>query len=303
MSRTLEIATPENVTIRYELAGFGSRGAAAVIDALFLFLIYLLLAGVVSLFIWLKFLPGWEAMADWAKEMAVSILVGVGILVFFVTHWLYYIAFETLWNGETPGKRIMGLRVIKDGGYPVDFRAVLTRNLLRAVDSLPAIPLVPSYGLAFVVILFNADHKRLGDYAAGTLVIRHSKDGQKKKSLFGEAETFRLLDRQLLSQLSRLNRDEYRMVQRFLERRGDLPPALRGEFARRLAQPLIEKFDYQPPALGMDHERWLEELDLAYRTRALGPAQVSTPRTSTLTASRPASDPPPQTAPSDARKW
>jgi hypothetical protein len=70
--------------------------------------------------------------------------------------------------------------------------------------------------------------------------------------------------------LSKLTREEYRMVQRFLERRNDLPVNLRGEFAERLAKQLIEKFNYQEPALGMDYMRWLEELELAFRRRALG---------------------------------
>lgn len=288
MPRTFEVVTPENVTIRYELAGFGSRGVAAVVDTLAQLLIFALLLGAVGLLVWLEVLPPWEELAD-ALESA---LLGLIILVSAAIFWGYYILFEALWNGETPGKRWLGLRVIKDDGYPVDFRAVLIRNLIRPADALPALPLIPSYGLAFVAVLLNPHYKRLGDMAAGTLVVRHGQEEGVSPGGFGRAEVYRLLDAAVLSQLSRLTREECRTVQRYLERRGELPLFLRAEFARRLAQPLIEKFAYHVPDFGMDYERWLEELDLAYRNRALGTAPVA------------ATPPLPETAaPSDARKW
>ncbi len=263
MGRTYEIVTPEHVAIRYELAGFGSRAAAAMIDTGFILLLLLLQLALLRLFIWTKLLPEWDVWKE-------AIIYSVVALIVFATFWTYYIAFETLWCGETPGKRWMGLRVIKDGGHPCDFRAAFTRNLLRAVDMLPGIPAAPSYALALVVLVCNPHYKRLGDLAAGTLVVRHGVEKHTlKKRGFGDAVTFRLLDATLLAQLNRLTREEYRIVQRFVERRHTLAQPLRGEFARRLAEPLIAKFAYAVPALGMDYERWLEELNMAFRTRAI----------------------------------
>ncbi|HEY3378983.1 MAG TPA: RDD family protein [Armatimonadota bacterium] len=282
MSRIIEVLTPEQVPIRYELAGFGSRALAALIDYGVLLLVFLLLVLAFAFFHIFGLAFGGD-MSDFAARMGESVVIGVFTLIVFLLTWGYYIGFETLWNGATPGKRVMGLRVIKDGGHPVDFRAVLIRNLLRAVDLLPGVPLLPVYGLAFVTVLSNTQYKRLGDLAAGTLVVRHERESDEPRYRpgFGDAVVFRLLEPTALSQLSRLTRDEYRMVQRFLDRRTELPQPLRGEFARRLAAPLMQKLAYQPPALGWDDERWLDELDLAYRTRAFSLAA----------------------APADTRKW
>jgi len=284
----VEFYTPEQVAIQYELAGVGSRGIAAAVDASLQLLLFAALLIIPWVLLEMSVLPPWE-------ELSSEIVIAVLILCYFVIIWGYYIFFETVWNGETPGKRWMGLRVIKDGGYPVDFRSVVVRNLLRAADTLPLL-----YSLGMVVALLHRRYQRLGDMAAGTLVITHGRERRLLEKTLGETRVFRLLDTSVLSQLSRLSKDEYRLVQRFLERRNELPAGLRGEFAQRLAGQLIEKFNYQEPALGMDHLRWLEELDLAFRRHALGITSTSEPDASAAPAEPP---PPTPAAVSDGRKW
>lgn len=296
MARTFEVITPEQVAIRYELAGIGSRAAAMLMDMGILhLLIQPLIVGFFALLVWLKILPSWGTMEHW-YALQESLVTGLLVLLFFLTTWGYYLLFETFWNGETPGKRWMGLRVIRDDGHPVDFRAVLIRNLLRSVDSMPL-----TYSVAFVTVLLSPQYRRLGDYAAGTVVVRHARDDQDgpARASFGDAVVCRLLDTVTGAHLARLQRDDLRVAQRFLARRTALPFALRGEFARRLAQPLIEKMGYQPPTLGMDYERWLEELVLAHRTRAgqYTPAPPPTPVVTPETPRAPLEDDP------DARKW
>jgi uncharacterized RDD family membrane protein YckC len=285
MSRTVEFYTPEQVAIQYELAGVGSRGVATVLDGLLQVLLYLVVLVIPLVLVVVNILPPWER---YSSEVF-SIVIALG---FFLVSWGYYIFFETLWNGETPGKRWMGLRVIKDGGYPVDFRSVVIRNLVRVVDSLPLF-----YGLGLVVALLHRRYQRLGDMAGGTLVVSHGREARRAVGL-GDTQVFRLLDASALSQLSRLSREEYRVVQRFLERRNDLPAGLQAEFARRLSRQLIEKFGYQEPALGMDYLRWLEELDLAFRRRALGIVSAPAPATETAEQAPPATP-----SASDGRKW
>jgi uncharacterized RDD family membrane protein YckC len=293
MSRTVEFYTPEQVAIQYELAGVGSRGIAAVVDGLLQILLFLALYMVFQSLIWFNVIAPWQ-------EISEEILVAVLGLGYFVIIWAYYIFFESLWNGQTPGKRMMGLRVIKDGGYPVDFRSVVVRNLVRAADTLPVL-----YSLGLVVALLHLRYQRLGDMAAGTLVVTHGREARLRELTLGETRVFRLLDASVLSQLSRLNRDEYRLVQLFLERRNDLPAGLRSEFAQRLASQFIEKFGYQQPALGMDYLRWLEELDLAFRRRSLGIASTPEPApAATAPAAVPTESAPPTPPPaSDGRKW
>jgi len=280
MARILEVTTPEHVAIRYELAGIGSRGVAVMVDTLLQILLFM------------APVYGFRLLRNiFTSEMERSVLLGLLILSFFLILWAYFVIFETLWNGETPGKRLLGLRVIKDGGYPVDFHAVVLRNFLRAIDWLPA-----CYALGFIVQLCSGQYKRLGDYPAGTVVVRHGHTEQEQKQVAGEAVVFRLLDASVLSQITRLGRMEYRTVQHFLERRNELPAPLRAEFARRLALSLIEKFGYQEPALGMDYLRWLEELDLAYRRHTLGTVVSALPVPVSTT-------PEDASAPADSRKW
>jgi uncharacterized RDD family membrane protein YckC len=102
---------------------------------------------------------------------------GVVLLTAFFVEWLLPAWLEAAWRGQTPGKRMMGLMVLNDDGTPVRWPAALTRNLLRAADFLPVL-----YGLGLVAMLMNRDFKRLGDLAAGTVVVyQHERRAAAKK--------------------------------------------------------------------------------------------------------------------------
>src|SRR6185312_9884494 len=94
---------------------------------------------------------------------------GIALITAFFVEWLLPAWFETRWNGQTPGKRAMGIAVLNDDGTPLRWPGALTRNLLRAVDFLPLL-----YGVGLVAMLANRDFKRLGDLAAGTVVVYSS---------------------------------------------------------------------------------------------------------------------------------
>lgn len=140
------VATPEGVELNLRLAGPVSRAYAWLID------LFLRLSGMLVL--WLLLIP----LGHLGQ--------GVWLIVWFCVEWLYPVAFEIWASGATPGKKLMGLRVVNDDGTPVSRWASLTRNLLRAVDFLPVL-----YGLGFVAMVVNRDFKRLGDVVAGTVVV------------------------------------------------------------------------------------------------------------------------------------
>ncbi|HEV7685083.1 MAG TPA: RDD family protein, partial [Acidimicrobiia bacterium] len=148
----ISIPTPEGVELELVLAGLGSRLVAAIVDQLIKLAVFLAL-----------FVLGGALSGDNAGGFLVAVLVVASFLVFFG----YDVAFETLASGRTPGKRAAGLRVVRLGGEPVGFLASAVRNLLRLVDSLPGI-----YAVGAVCILFSSRNQRLGDLAAGTLVVR-----------------------------------------------------------------------------------------------------------------------------------
>ena len=139
----LVIETPERVELHYVLANVGNRFLAAAIDHLIqasAIFIVIVIAGAFS--DWRLF----NSMGVWAAALTV--------LAIFAIYWGYFVAFETLWSGQTPGKRIMRLRVVREDGRPVRFFEVFVRNLLRvAVDFQP----LPSYAIGVVSIIFSVD--------------------------------------------------------------------------------------------------------------------------------------------------
>jgi len=151
----LEVETPDHVRLRYDLAGGGNRGFAALVDVV---CALLLVAGSLAVFSILgALLPSQVSRA----------LGGLAIMLTFLVGWAYFIVLEWLWEGQTVGKRVFGLRVISADGSPAPFTAVLIRNLLRVVDLLPGF-----YGLGLLAIVLTARSQRLGDLAAGTFVVR-----------------------------------------------------------------------------------------------------------------------------------
>jgi len=147
----IAIETPESVRFRYELADVGARALALAID----FLVQYVVLG-------LGFIT-----YHWLVPVLEDVKPMLWGLTLFGIHWFYFVAFELGWSGQTPGKRLVGIRVVRAGGYPVTWVAVLARNLLRVVDSLPA-----TYGVALVASFCNRDRRRLGDMVAGTVVVR-----------------------------------------------------------------------------------------------------------------------------------
>jgi uncharacterized RDD family membrane protein YckC len=151
----LEVETPDHVVLRYDLAGGGNRGFAALVDFVAATLVVI---GMIALFV---------VVAAVLPEAIAFRLQGLFVLVTLLVGWSYFVLLEWLWEGRTLGKRLFGLRVISADGSPASFTAVLIRNLLRVVDFLPAF-----YGLGLLAIVLSPRSQRLGDLAAGTFVVR-----------------------------------------------------------------------------------------------------------------------------------
>lgn len=151
------VATPENVNFGYAMAGLGSRFMAALVDSLLVLLLQVLVV-VLIFVIAIRDLRSSTGLLSWASLALV--------LISFVLFWGYYIFFELIWNGQTPGKRWVGLRVLRANGQPITIVEVLIRNLVRLVDFMPA-----AYGVGIVSMFIDARSRRLGDLAAGTMVV------------------------------------------------------------------------------------------------------------------------------------
>lgn len=229
LANTMEVETPELVVLSYTIAGVGSRAYAALIDYSICFII--VLAADIGITVFIARVGG--VMRSWSASLAISIIV----LVQFAVLWGYYVLFEALNDGRTPGKMLQRLRVVRDGGYSVTFGASAVRNLMRIVDMQPLLV----YGVGMISVLLSKSGKRLGDMAAGTIVVKEDLVRQpapaERPAGFSSAKQPPRLHASLTA-------SEYELLERFSQRQRDLEPARRailaGQLAERFAPALAE---------------------------------------------------------------
>src|SRR5437588_144902 len=239
-ARRLAIETPEHLVLELELAGVGSRIAAAACDAVLLGVLYVGLGmGLVAL------LTQRESPGAWSTLVAV-----LAVLALFLLFWCYFLLFEALNHGRTPGKRLMGIRVVMDTGHPITLAAAAVRNLIRVVDGLP----FGLVGLAFV--LFHPQNKRLGDIVAGTVVAR---DRPEDLQLAGVPADRQPAAEPLETGPPELSDEEFRLLDQYLERLESLDGALRRRFTADLAARFAPRF----PRRDADPEAFLVRLHTA----------------------------------------
>lgn len=245
MDRNVDVRTPESIAFNYELAGLGSRFLALVIDQVIQILV--LLAIFYGVFSAALRLPATHGVVNTqAEKIASALVIAAIIAAVFTIFFGYFIIFETLWNGKTPGKWALSIRVVRDGGYPVDFGAAVIRNLIRVGEFA-----FGYYALSAVSAVLSPENKRLGDYAAGTIVVRES---PLKLSLPDQA----LKAEPVYAPTLYLSGEERALVKRFIERRDVLAPEQRTALAGRLASRVRDRV---PPELrGLDDEALLERV-------------------------------------------
>ncbi len=227
----LRIDTPENVTFDYEVAGLGSRFLAALVDTSLLVLLQIIVIGT---FIFL----GLRNADLFSEDSGPTWVLALLSLIAFVFFWGYYIFFEILWNGQTPGKRWVGLRVIRLDGTPVTTAEVVIRNLVRTIDLLPT-----AYGVGIIVMFVNRNSRRLGDLAAGTVVV-HEQGTAALSDLAGDRRDalVTLHTNSVVPAgfpLERLTGQDLQMIEEFLMRRYHL--ANRRELAGHILRSLYER--------------------------------------------------------------
>jgi uncharacterized RDD family membrane protein YckC len=148
MRRIREILTPENVFIEYELAGLGSRMIAFAVDTLIqLAAVYVIYFGII-----------FAGAMDYQMDSANSVVIAIGLILVFLVYSGYYVFFEMVLNGQSPGKKVAKIKVIKQNGEPVGFFESVLRNILRLIDIIVSFCLLGAF-----LILFTKDYKRVGD--------------------------------------------------------------------------------------------------------------------------------------------
>jgi uncharacterized RDD family membrane protein YckC len=210
-------------------------------------LVLLIVAGVIAATGLGRLLP---AGPIWVTALVLALV--------FALHYGYFIGFEILWGGQTPGKRKVGIRVVKDSGRPLTVFETIGRNLLRIVDALPGF-----YAVGIVTALLNSQNKRLGDFVAGSLVIREASLADLRPAWAGAQAA----PAPSLLGAGRLSAEDLTLIDTFLARRSDLPDAVRSRMAAGILQRLQPKLSSSlDPALSA--EAILERA--AYESRSAG---------------------------------
>ena len=184
------------------------------------------------------------------------LMLAAWVALDFVMQWGYFVVCELLMQGRSPGKAWIGMRVVRDGGLPVTLRESMLRNLLRAVDMLPA-----QYLVGFTSMIFSKEVRRLGDYAAGTIVIREERAEPARPIVLPEgpapgAPAFRF-DRDQLAALGPL---ELRLVRQTLRRLDELPTWKAREVLGRTVAALSARIGWQEPLEPRDWREFLVSL-------------------------------------------
>jgi uncharacterized RDD family membrane protein YckC len=265
---TLIIETPEHVELQFGLATIGNRFLACMLDHTIqfttIFLTYLIA----------------RSLSGSVREMESALMGGdkgtslwviaVWILVSFLIFFGYFIFFETIWSGQTPGKRWMKLRVIQEDGRPIQFFASLSRNLIRLADSMP----FPFYSVGLLSVFASDRAKRLGDFVAGTVVIKErSAEAPTFDEVFESEEIDSALRRmappvEFQGDVRAVTQSDVLVVEGFLRRRDEIPEHPRRWLAWRIAVPLMEKIRPAFDPASFNYEGFLEELLARYRVQA-----------------------------------
>lgn len=267
---TLIIETPERVPLAFPLASIGNRFLAVAIDHTIQYL------AIAAVFIGFMLIAGsgqstFGAFESLDREMP-NWVIAVMIFVLFLLFAGYFAVFEWLWDGQTPGKRLLKLRVIREDGRPITLWEAIARNLLRIFDAFPGF-LVPIYSAGLIAIFMSNRDQRVGDLFAGTVVIRERED---EAPTFAEAFANPIADAAYRrvqprtafeASVAAMTESEIEVVESFLRRRWDLTERQRQWMAWRIALPIMFKLKPRYDAATFTYEGFLEELLARFSAR------------------------------------
>src|ERR1041385_535112 len=258
----LIIETPERVPLHFALASIGNRFLACALDhTLQVLTIVIIAIGFTVLANYSSFENHVSNAPKWVKAVLIVIL--------FLIFSGYFAFFEWIWNGQTPGKRILKLRVIREDGRPVTFWEAAVRNLLRTFDMMPA----PFYSIGLISVFISLSDQRVGDMVAGTVGVR---EREAEAPAFAQVFASPISDPALRrsfkpvnfsADINILTEPEIEVVETFLRRRWDLADMARQWMAWRVALPIMYKLRPAYDRATFTYEGFLEELLHRYRAQ------------------------------------
>lgn len=215
MEQDVLVLTPEKAIVSYRLAGLGARVAGHLLDIALV--VILVTISTVS--------------ASFLSPVDPALVQGLVAFLFFAIPLGYFVLFEGLWNGQTPGKKAAGLRVRMSDGVPVTFTAALGRNLLRPADMLPGV-----YFVGLLAIFTNARAQRVGDLVANTIVVEDRRP-EPRFTITPHSVGFHPLE-ESVGDLKGMTVPEYNALRRFADRFPELPPTVQEKLVREVWRPV-----------------------------------------------------------------
>ncbi|MDA8234831.1 MAG: RDD family protein [Clostridia bacterium] len=243
------LMSPEKINYSFNLAGLGSRFTAYLIDSL----IQMVLGG---FFLIIIIFAAAAASPGEGGQAAAGIIILI-VLVFLM--YGYSIFFEAIWNGQTPGKKVMKIRVIKANGGAVTFVGVLIRNIMRIIDSLPM-----AYAVGIIALLASKKSQRLGDMAAGTMVIKEVAQEAPQTVKFTEKEF--PWSGKIKLRIQGVTEDEFAILKSYLLRRDHLDEGAYQTMAEKLTGLFAAKMDVELKEIE-DRQQFLEQVAAAYQNK------------------------------------
>ncbi|MBW4520226.1 MAG: RDD family protein [Scytolyngbya sp. HA4215-MV1] len=249
------LSTPESVELELTLAGIGNRALALMID-------YLIWGSALFIF-WMAWLFFFTQLGQYLDKLGINYnnisnwLVAILFLITFVIWVGYFVCFETLWQGQTPGKRVAKIRVVRDDGRPITLAQAALRALLRPIDD--------TFFIGFFFIVLGQREKRIGDWVAGTLVIQETRPIHKATVLLSEKAQPLAEALLQIANFSPMLPDDFAVIREYLQRRSLMSAKAKSEVSLKLARQLKELIVLEQLPAEMTADLFLEAVYLAYQ--------------------------------------
>ncbi|MBO3463308.1 RDD family protein [Aetokthonos hydrillicola Thurmond2011] len=245
--------TPESIELEFDLAGIGNRAWALVID-------YHILAGILILFI-VFWTAGSIQVLDITKvifsnKMSVW-FVAIALMICFFIYTGYFVFFETIWQGQTPGKRFAQIRVVRDNGRPIGLQQATLRALLRPFDEF--------FFIGVFLIIFGRSEKRLGDLAAGTIVIQNYTPAKSANIIISDQANSVYAQLLTIADFSIMLPDDFAVIREYLLRRNTMSSKAKASVARELSNQLLAILNLENIPESITPDTFLEAVYLAFQ--------------------------------------
>lgn len=250
----INLQTPESVELEFTLAGIGNRSFALIIDYIILGL-SVLFVWLISAFLAFQLVPSW--ITDGVLDRLAQWIWAIQAMTTFTIYVGYFVILETLWRGQTPGKKWTKIRVIRDNGKPERLPQAILRALLRPVDDI--------FFIGVFFIIFSQQEKRIGDLVAGTVVVQEEPGVKSNKiAISPEAEDL-AVQLKIEAEMTNLLPEDFATIRDFLQRRKNIMLEYQHQLSRKLADQVKEIILLENVPDGFSNSQFLEATYLAYQ--------------------------------------